>query len=196
MKQLFTYILLLLGYTVTAQDVVLKSFDVLTDGKYVYASWTIAAGATCNGTTIFRSEDDNYYYEVGKIDGICGNLNEPASYSFTDTTPITNKVSYYKLRLGQMQFTDARTVFFTNASIDYTLYPNPAKDYATLIFPNDNELYSVALYDMYGRRVIVYADIRSPQFQLKRKGLPTGLYLFTIHSASGRSAIGKLLLVD
>lgn len=92
------YLLLVLSFaTDTAsygQQVELVRFSAFAHSQSVQLDWTIGAGSFCDGTTIFRSEDDITYHEVGMIDGICGSADEPVGYSFKDSMPIENRRMY------------------------------------------------------------------------------------------------------
>ncbi|MEZ5015873.1 MAG: T9SS type A sorting domain-containing protein [Flavipsychrobacter sp.] len=191
-----TFLILCSSVAVSAQDIVLRNFDVFSDGTHVQVKWTIEKGSICNGTKIYRSENGIDYKEIGFIDGICGSSTEPVGYEFTDTNPIANKKSYYKLRLGLIQFTSAREMFFLDASAAYTLFPNPSKYTANILYNSNGQKHDFQLFDLSGRRVVNLDGVSGNEIKLHRGALPAGLYLLVLQSAQGQTTTGKLLFVD
>lgn len=181
---------------VSAQSIVLRNFDVFSDGTHVQVKWTIEKGSICNGTKIYRSENGVDYKEIGFIDGICGSNDEPVGYEFADTLPVANKKTYYKLRLGLVQFTPAKEIVFLDANAAYTLFPNPSKYVAYIHFNSSGQQHDFQLYDLSGRRVVNLDGVVGNEIKLHRGALPAGLYLFLLQPAQGQITTGKILFMD
>jgi hypothetical protein len=70
-----------------------------------------------------------------------------------------------------------------------TLAPNPMNDRATLSWANpEQRSYTVNLYDLTGKQVRTYPDLRGEALTMLRGELPAGLYLLTLRDAQGRAS--------
>ena len=65
----------------------------LNQGKVLLA-WTIKSGNVCNGIQIYRSptEDSLNFELIEDIQGVCGDLSSPVTYTFTDEHPKQNQI--------------------------------------------------------------------------------------------------------
>ncbi len=193
MGKAWFFIFLFMSSWASAQRIELRNFDVFSDGQQVQVKWTIEKGSLCNGTKIFRSADGVDFQEIGFIDGICGSSSEAVGYEFRDTLPIINKISYYKLRLGVAQFTNAKQVFFMDASVPYTVFPNPATDVVHILFHDKGQPHDFQLFDLSGRCLVLWENRAGNEIVLHRGGLPSGLYLFSLRSKDGTATAGKFI---
>lgn len=82
----------------------LNTFSATETNGQVYLNWIIASGNTCDGVRVYRSADGIEYNQIGDIGGICGSPYSAVSYEFWDTMPLLNRISYYKLELGNLGF--------------------------------------------------------------------------------------------
>jgi len=77
--------------------------------------------------------------------------------------------------------------------MNFRLYPNPATDFVTIEFMNnDNDVPVITLHDHLGRPVNV-RELDQNQTRLDVRGLPAGLYLISVKTNEG-SATRKLIL--
>lgn len=191
------FILLMLAATfATAQDIELNRFDVFSDGKHVQVQWVLAKGSVCTGIKIYRSTDSNNLQQVGFIDGICGSIDSPVGYTFTDSFPIVNKLSYYAIKPGSAPVTAARSIFFVDDSRKHIIYPNPARGQFTVIF-NDGQLtHSCLLYDIHGRLVKRVEGINAKQVRVDVTGLAPGLYFYRLNSDNTATGSGKIVILQ
>ncbi len=68
-----------------------------------------------------------------------------------------------------------------NYSDEILVMPNPVKQTAFIEFPNEeNESYTLYLKDITGNVIIIYGDITSGFYELKRGDLPPGLYFLEL----------------
>lgn len=165
------------------------------DGK-VYLSWQLKAGATCLGTKIQRSGDGQSFTEIGKIEGVCGDLTKPESYSFIDENPPLNQQIYYRLELGFANFTDTIYLEVIDLAEDaYQVRPNPAIENTKIYFTNGSkEQHTLMLTDLSGKLLHTRSTNQSV-FELTHLPYSPGIYLFTIRSEDGRKTFsGKLVI--
>ena len=101
-------LMLVMNQPAPAQDVPdIGYFNVSSGGGKVYLAWQLKAGGTCFGIQVHRSADGLNFEEIGGIEGVCGDLTNPESHSFTDDDPPVNQRVYYRLELGLGNFTEA-----------------------------------------------------------------------------------------
>lgn len=196
-------ILLLFLFTgtvfVNAQETpTLTYFNITSGNKQVFLSWQLNAGATCLGMNIERSTDGEFFQQVGKIGGICGDLSKPISYNFIDDSPPLNQPLYYRIELGQGAWSDTVKTKLTDLDgMAVQIRPNPVKDHAKIYFTNESRMeHTLNLYDLAGRNL---GNISSnePLFELENLSYPTGIYMYIIRSKDGtRNYSGKMMIVD
>jgi hypothetical protein len=164
-----------------AQEPVLGEFGISNSDGTVTLSWTILAGATCNGIEIYHSTDTLNPQLIGKIYGVCGNITQPQSYAYTDPAPIPNHINYYWLKLGGFVFSNRIAIEIIDISHGgYQLRPNPVRSEARLYFDNHpRDSYQLTVYDMRGT-VVAGMTTRDNHFDWSADDAPAGTYLFTI----------------
>ena len=100
--------------TVAAQEHPFLSRFALTEGLgFVQLDWTMSAGNTCEGIDIYRSLDGSNFETVGTIPGICGDINSPVPFSWTDHSAPELTTVYYRLRLGLNGFSSVQRIDLT-----------------------------------------------------------------------------------
>ena len=74
------------------------------------------------------------------------------------------------------------------------IYPNPFDSEATLSFSNpDNKAYTLMVYDLFGRRIMIRENITSESVGIKKEGLKTGVYLVKL-SSFNKTLTGRLFV--
>ncbi len=197
-KKLLFYLLLLIAATsayAQSHPILGKFFVSETKGS-VFLSWSIIAGSTCNGIQIYRSVDGINFSQVGEIAGVCGSANFEQPYSFTDNTPVKNKVNYYRLELGSQGI--SQTVSIEIVDIEnsgYQIRPQPANAETKIYFNNNNRKeQQLTLYNVSGIEIST-STTNEDFFKLNTSLLPSGLYFFTISISGTPPTIkGKLLV--
>ena len=189
--------LLFLGFSAQAQikgDVELKTFFVIPTSSSVELKWVISAGFTCNGTEIYWSEDSINFERIGGIGGLCGSLDEDVSYSFTDKTPTSNKLNYYRLELGTNGDSQTISTFYVNLASETSLIiPNPSNLNSTVYFRNDfNRSITFRLYNNNGQLVFEKNDVYDTKVELDVGNYPNGLYYFLILTENSDAIKGKI----
>jgi outer membrane protein assembly factor BamB len=176
----------------------LSNFTATEINGNVYLHWTINTGNTCNGISIQRSTDGILFTEIYNIAGVCGNIFSPQTYDHTDADPIANKISYYRLDLGNVGFSETVSIEIIDiAANGYQVRPNPFRNSAVIYFDNDsrhNQLFNV--YNANGQ--LVYSiETNSDQISIPEGTLQTGLHIFKLTSEeTKRSVLGKLLVSE
>ncbi len=153
------------------------NFDLGLDGAFNIYITNLTAGYTIE------------WFLDGQIDtSVTGNL----------YTPTMN--GDYQARLtsiyGCKYFTDVYTynivgVFTKNE--DYWIYPNPAQNQATLLWPSSKKYTSAQILDFNGRLVSKERLLNSPQ-DINLSHLENGIYLLYLTSENGKSEVSRLTI--
>jgi len=184
----------LLAYSQQA-DAVLSKFFATPLNETVFLRWTITAGNTCSDTYVERSADGITYERIGLIGGICGSPDQSITYEFTDTLPLINRTSYYRLELGYFGYTSPQIVTFIRYNEQgFLLAPNPFSESARLIFENtDGDERKLQMIDMQGR-VVRELVTTSDEFIIQRLDMNSGVYFFRV-SYNGQVILkGKMII--
>ena len=197
-KQILTlYITMTCGLFLSQS--ILDDFAIdLNQGKVLLA-WTIKSGNVCNGIQIYRSsnEDSVNFQLIEDIQGVCGDLSSAVTYTFTDETPIPNKVNYYKLLLGQ-EFSNVLGIEVLLIPVgSYLLKPHPVRNSSALYFNNsNNHNFELKIFDDFGSIVYLH-ETNSNKFLLDSTMVASGLYYFTLENKSNKRIInGKALFIE
>ncbi len=82
-----------------------------------------------------------------------------------------------------------------NTTHNYSVYPNPFNDAATIKFNNPaNTIYTLKLYNSLGENVRVISNISTEKILIKRNNLKSGVYFFQLYSGRQMYATGKLII--
>jgi len=160
----------------------------------VELNWTITAGNTCDGITIFRSIDSIYFEVIEVIEGICGSTFENQSFNFVDEKPIYNEINYYRLRFGGYAATETKSIKVIDfTQKDFYIEPHPIINNSILYFDNPTKLTAIiTIYDLNGK-MIYEVQNQNNYFQLSSNQFGTGLYVFTITLENEKIISGKFI---
>jgi len=202
-KMIRTCLLLLLlvrcAAGTSAQSVVaLDDFSALENDGYVYLSWTLRAGSTCNGIQILRSVDSLTFTQVGEIPGVCGSNSSAQRYSFVDSFPAVNRNNYYRLELGGIGISETiivRVIGYAESAV--VVFPNPMPGRAELCSRRTGTVEEkVEVTDSFGRTCWSGSSAESC-VEIDLTQLPDGLYYFSVIGRGGQKlSRGKLLKVS
>ena len=199
MTRLCLALLLVLNVcTVAAQEHPFLSRFALTEGLgFVQLDWTMTAGNTCEGIDIYRSLDGSNFETVGTIPGICGDINSPVPFSWTDQSAPELTTVYYRLRLGLNGFSSVQRIDLQNlVGRPQWLYPIPAVDRCTLLLrvPSTTDV-EVRLYTTDGRSVRIWGGLQGGRQEIDLIGIASGTYIYHAitddGSFSGRMVIAR-----
>lgn len=168
-------------FSAFSQDSLLRYFNVDVSNNKVLINWTLNAGNTCNGTIIYRSSDSLNFYQIGNIQGTCGDLSNVTTYSFTDQSPIPNMKNYYKLDLGGIEHSEVRaTELLIMNQNSYIIYPNPITNSSKIKFKNDNlNVVTLTVCNEFGQIVHTISG-NTNFFNLDSDQFNTGMYFFKL----------------
>lgn len=184
--------------SVTAQHTILDDFSVFQFDDEVYLSWVIGRGNTCNGITIERSTDGQFFEEIGHIAGICGSPDFAQPYSHSDQHPAKNQVNYYRLELGLQGYSEVRSVEFIHVGNDgFQVRPNPAVDDVRILFNNRlGHQHQLEIFSISGA-LLEQHQSNSNLFELNVSNLNGGLYLLRLtNTQNQRVHSGRLIVAE
>lgn len=80
-------------------------------------------------------------------------------------------------------------------SRNLSINPNPFYSATTLAFANPkNQSFDILLFDVHGKLVRNFPDLRGENFEINRQDLSTGIYLLTLRTDKGEVANRKLVI--
>jgi hypothetical protein len=183
LKLLLLSVLLSGGALFSQTHPFLSKFTATAIGESIFLAWTIKAGSTCDGIQIFRSADSLNFDKISEIPGVCGDVFESRSYSFTDNTPEKNRVNFYKIGLnenGFSQIVSVDLIVFSNNG--YQVRPNPIVNESIIKFENSNhQMHELCVYSLNGSKIL-QIKTSNDYFSVNRANLSPGIYAFTISS--------------
>ena len=187
------FFLMFTSFAQEADPYLSKIFVAQVD-ETVYMRWTITAGNTCDDTYIERSEDGVTFERIGVIGGICGSPDQAITYDFTDTLPLPNRISYYRLQLGFLGYSSPESLEFIRFNEEnYFLGPNPFNDFTRIYFNNDeNNESRLILYDINGR-LIMEKTTSGQDFIIRREDIESGNYVFRLITGDHNTISGKII---
>ena len=178
-----------------SQSSFLQEFSGSQIENSIHLSFTISSGITCLGIDIERSVDSINFTRIGTIGGVCGSTSDDITYSFNDTSPLTNQVNYYRLLLGQVGYSTTIRVQYIDYNQGAVVLPNPLTDAANIYFPNvNNQTFHFKLFDSSGR-VTLSLQTRDESILLKREKLGAGIYFFVLSGEGGQKYYGKVIIL-
>lgn len=191
---LLLYLILSLPHFARAQqEAIYKGFDVIQTGESLTLRWTIIAGNSCIGIGIDRSSDGEKFERIGSIAGICGDPYVDEPFEFTDTMPLLNRTSYYRLEFGGVGKSHVlETDVIVHGAGGYVFVVRPGDGNVRLYFENPGfSPAEVRVFDLSGR-LLYTASTRDRFFDIpaQLRGR-TGLWLFQISRNGQPYASGK-----
>jgi len=191
----FILLSILLNCEVSSGQIIeLINFNAFIDKEAVQLNWTIGPGSLCDGTTIFRSDDNTYFMEIGVIDGVCGQSDKSVGYSFRDTVPLSNKEVFYKIRLGNAQYSKSLSVTYRNQQKEYVIYPIPSYDKVHIwVKKQDKELYRIHIYNQEGKNLLT-KEINDNEYIVSREITGSGKFYFMIELRSAKTVFGSFVM--
>lgn len=194
-KAVFYILFLMLPLVAMAQKPhpILRSFSAVKQPNGIALRWVILGGEQCDGTRVFRAEDQGNFEQIEHIEGICGSQVVDVTYSYFDNSPVSNAYNRYKLEMGLQGFTDTVIVFFEDFGADNLLVQTDyvRKTYRVL-FTNDNNRNAVLrVYNQFGK-IISETQTTNSDIEFSLVGKPAGIYLFTVSGVSQDDLRGKV----
>ncbi len=171
----------------------LKSFGATRSGTTVSLTWQTAYESNAQAIEI-QKRSGNGFITVGIVPAT-NNLNGHA-YSFMDKNSSAS-VTEYRLRLlskdADASFSEIRTVKGVGASLDFTVFPNPAVRNAKISITDINEPTELQVVDNVGRVVKAVTLTNSNTVDLNN--LQVGIYRIRLTNKMSGQAVTKTLSV-
>jgi len=167
-------------------------------GKNVDLTWTTAAELNNRGFDVERSVNGVSFEKIGFVQGR-GTITIPQPYHFTDgkATQIQASVLYYRLRQidddGTHSFSNTVPVIMPGAHPTYLLYPNPAREEATLQLQDCDDCTATFVLTDASGRVVLRTENLAITSTLNLSGLSAGVYLAEISTEDGKRWQTKLV---
>jgi hypothetical protein len=200
MSSIFKYFLFLtlfvIGFWTNGQTISVSGFTASQYHKFVLLNWTIDSGSICNGITIYRSLDSLEFEEIGSIAGICGSNTDPTPYHFTDQSPTQNRINYYRLKMGNAQWSEIISLYYSFVKPnDMVVHPNPTRSTVTLDLNKDqNSVFEVNVISNEGKIMIANTKIAGTTFSLDVSSLSSGNYLIELIDENDKKIQKKLII--
>jgi hypothetical protein len=188
---------------ISSQDpliIELLDFDAtLTRDNNVLLKWTAYADNDASGFEVEQSTDQQTWKNIGWVD--INKTTYHASYSLLDRQPTEGR-SYYRLKMveksGSSRYSSIRMIQIDKLERDIKIYPNPARNYATLNFNADRtenaviRIRSLSGQTVSQQKLTVNQGINN--FQLQTTGLPDGVYILEL-TTSLKTYINKISVI-
>jgi hypothetical protein len=166
--------------------VILKQFTAQKNNlQQVWCSWQSVQESNSSHYILQRSITTTGFSNITTI----ASKGKPHSYVYTDTLSKallqSTQTVFYRLAMidkdGSLQYSNIAAVNLTQQQ-HLQVYPNPAKDNVTVIFPNANEsLQPVQLYSLQGVLVLqTHLNAQTQILNIPVKALPKGTYLLKV----------------
>lgn len=168
--------------------IVLTSFEGFKDGKNNVLNWQTSSEINSVGFEIQRSINGKDFIKIGFVNSR-GASNTIVNYSYVDTKP-NSGTNYYRLRQLDKDGKETFSEIVTIKSDDkvklevVSLYPNPSKDNATLVFNSAIAgKTNVTITNLSGK--VVFSQVLSSnkgenKIQLNTAQLSAGNYLINV----------------
>ncbi len=148
-------------------------------------SWQTASEINNDQFIIERSYNGTDYVEIGRVKGM-GNSNEITDYRFTDKPESSYEIYY---RLIQVDFNaESRTygpivLILGERDSELKVYPNPAQDRISLVYPFDQGSVEIQIIDKCGtliQQIQVAEKLNGNRYELDVTGLSKGSYYIKV----------------
>jgi hypothetical protein len=171
----------------------LVSFKGRCHEQSIHLGWTTESESDNDFFTIEKSVDGFSFTDMAHIPG-AGNKDEHTDYKYIDRS-FNQRTTYY--RLSQTDF-DGRETYFdiiavnceTTALTEVQIYPNPTKEYFTVVLPEQNtDEHVLSLFDLTGRVVdlkTIAPDFNPVEFDVSN--LTVGTYFLEVKSGASVSS--------
>ncbi|MFZ4622039.1 MAG: T9SS type A sorting domain-containing protein [Bacteroidota bacterium] len=193
-----------LGSLVTPLPVELTSFAASVKGSTVELRWSTATEVNNSGFDVEKNVN-GAWKKLGFIEG-AGTSNAVHQYSYSDKAVSGSTVAYRLKQIdrdGKFSYSNTIEAVTALSANDYVMsqnYPNPFNPSTTFSFAAKNaERTTVKVYNLVGQEVaVLFNDVAQPNqlytLRFDAKNLPSGIYLYSLRSAS-RNEVKKMMLM-
>lgn len=175
----------------------LSSFYVQRKSNNVNLNWQTQQEINVKSFEIQRSTGNSPYVTVGTVSGH-GTSSNFQSYSFTDNANTSKSVSFYRLKIvdmdGKISYTSIKSVKGSGTLASFIVFPNPSFGHAKITITDLNEPTDVRVLDNAGRLIksITLTNTNSVEVS----NLQQGGYIIQITGKnSGETVVRKLTVI-
>lgn len=136
--------------TLHAQEATIGNFQAIAQDDYVVLSWTTDSGYTCATLTVSHSTDSINFQQIYLYPGVCGSYQEAQNYTYIHSSPVPDRINYYRLTPSTFNQQLNTQVFFKGETT-YNVYPNPVSGSAILYLDNSPVDYKITITDLRGQ---------------------------------------------
>ncbi len=165
--------------------ITLSKFSAEANNISIITSWQTATEINTANFIIQHCTNGNNFINIGTVNAVGSSAN---GYTYTDKNP-TNGINYYRLQCidkdGSSSFSKVVIVNFGDKQ-NFSIIPNPARDFATISFSKSVDKAIIAVYDITGKQVIkksLNGSLNS--YKLNTQTLTNGLYVIKLNTATG-----------
>ena len=177
----------------------LLSFTAARQNKAVQLNWQTENEFNTAYFNVQRSVDGNRYVNLSKVNAK-GNSVAKSNYNYADdVTGITAEKLYYRLQQadidGATTYSNIVLVTIEAANIPFSIMPNPASDFITLI-PRSGmhpDQATVLITDLAGHTLIKQKITNTGSVKIPVSSLPKGVYTISIIT-TGKMQTQKLII--
>jgi len=163
--------------------VTISSFTASNFNNAIKTVWQTATELNTANFIIQQSTDGSSFTDIGTVKAIGSGAN---NYNFTDNSPV-NGINYYRLQIidkdGTTSYSKVISVPFSILNSPFSIYPNPATNFATIHFSKAVDKATISVYDITGKAVIsqpLNGSIKD--YKLNTQTLPNGLYVVKVNT--------------
>ena len=181
------------GYSQTGLPLTLENIIASIENRNISIDWYTSTELSTSHFSIQYSTDGSSFSDIGIVKAIGSGAN---GYQFTYYSP-TNGTNYYRIKSvdkdGSFTYSKVVSVNYSDKQ-SFSIFPNPAKDFARINFSKTLENATIEVYDISGKPVIkemLKGSLNS--YHLNTQKLKNGVYIIKINSSTG-SYNEKLLI--
>ncbi len=177
-------------------EINLNNFTATANNIGIQLEWETKTEINSSKFELQRSADgvtfETIHNQVTKAVG--GKSSETLTYSFLDKTSQIGTV-YYRLKMvvkdATSTISEIKTVEFSFSDKNTVIiYPTPIKDELNISWKSKNkENLSLAIYDVSGKMVLMYKDIKGQNFTSNVANLNAGIYIIKLKGQTTNSQI-------
>ena len=181
--------------TINNLPVELDFLKATFNNKNTEINWHTSTELNTSHFTIQHSTDGISFTDIGTVKAIGSGAN---GYQFINNNS-ANGINYYRLESvdkdGSISYSKVVSVQLSSINSQFSIFPNPAKDRATISFGKLIDKATIALYDITGKAIITQQiNSNTSTYQLNTQKLTKGIYI--VKFITGTSSVNGKLVIE
>lgn len=157
-------------------------FKIVAQSNDVLLTWNTLSEQNAKSIIVQRSTDGVNFVDIKTVD-VKGNSTETLNYSYLDKNAEVGTV-YYRLQKndidGTFKFSDVKSVTFGLDAEDVVrVFPNPVASQLN-VWWKTTESVNMAIYDVAGKMVKTYKNVKTENFKANVSDLANGFYILKL----------------